>query len=97
VDADGAVDFPPPAKQAAEREMRFDGLVVDPDHLQEMLERLVGLLVEQEIESLEVVDVERRRCTCLFVALAEAAERPAGRAQQQEEPRQQECGFSRHR
>ena len=46
VHADGAVVFAAPAEQAAEREMQLDRLRVDLDHLDERLDRLVGLLVE---------------------------------------------------
>ena len=42
------IHFTPSAKQTPEREMRFDGFVVNPDHLEEMFQRLVRLLVEQE-------------------------------------------------
>ena len=59
--ADGAVILAAPAKQAAEREVQLDRLRVDLDHLDERLDRLVGLLVEQEIEPLEVGARQRPR------------------------------------
>src|SRR4029077_3131943 len=49
------------AKQAAEREVQLDGLRVDLDHLDEGLDRLVGLLVQQEVEALEVRAGQRAR------------------------------------
>ena len=54
VHADRAVDLAAPAKQAAEREVQFDRLRIDLDHLDECLDRLVRLLVEEEIEPFEV-------------------------------------------
>ena len=95
VDANRTVDFAATAEQAAEREMRFDGLVVDPNHLQEVLQGLIGLFVEQEVQAFQIVDIERLWCLN-FVTLAETAQRPAQRRQQQEQPCEQECRFSRH-
>ena len=60
VDADRALDLAAPPIEAAEREMRLDGLVVDVDHAQEHFERLVRLFVEQEARPLEIVLVQRR-------------------------------------
>ena len=54
VHADRALDLAAPAEQAAQREVQLDGLRIDLDHLDERLDRLVGLLVEQEVEALEV-------------------------------------------
>src|SRR5712691_5493335 len=54
VHADRPLGLPAPAKQAPQRKMQLDGFRIDLDHLDERLDRLVGLLVEQEIEALEV-------------------------------------------
>ena len=61
VHADGAVILAASPEQAAEREVQLDRLRVDLDHLDERLDRLVGLLVEQEIEPLEVGARQRPR------------------------------------
>jgi hypothetical protein len=61
VHADGAVVLAAPAEQAAEREVQLDRLRVDLDHLDEGLDRLVGLLVQQEVEALEVGARQRAR------------------------------------
>jgi hypothetical protein len=53
VHADRAVVLAAAAEQAAEREVQLDRLGVDLHHLDEGLDRLVGLLVEQEIEALK--------------------------------------------
>ena len=96
MNANGPVHFAAATKQAAEREMGFDRLVVDANHLQEMLQGLVGLLVQQEVEAFQVVDIQRRR-RLLLVTFAEAAHRPACCRQQQKKPGEQKCRFSRHR
>src|SRR2546428_436341 len=54
VHADRPLGLPAPAKQAPQRKMQLDGLRIDLDHLDERLDRLVGLLVEQEVQALEV-------------------------------------------
>src|SRR5260221_534933 len=59
--ADRALDFPAPAEQRAEREMQLYCLRLDLDHLVERLDRLVRLLVEQEIEALEIRGRQRAR------------------------------------
>ena len=51
VHADRALDLAVPAEQDAEREVQLDGLRIDLDHLDERLDRLVGLLVQQEVEA----------------------------------------------
>src|SRR5437879_3853165 len=54
VHADRALGLAAAAEQAPQREVQLDRLRVDLDHLDEGLDRLVGLLVEQEIEALEI-------------------------------------------
>src|SRR3954466_1310091 len=61
VHADRTVVLPAPAEQAAEREVQLDRLGVDLHHLDERLDRLVGLLVQQEVEALEVRARQRAR------------------------------------
>ena len=76
--------------------MRFDSLVIDAHHGEEMLQRLIGLLIEQEVEPLQVVHVQGRR-DLLDIPFAETTQRPARSREQQEQPGQQECRLSRHR
>ena len=61
VHPDRAVDFALPAKEAAQREMQIDGLRIDLDHLDERLDRLVRLLVQQEIEAAKIGQRQRAR------------------------------------
>ena len=86
---DGAIDLAPSPVEAAQREVGLDRLVIDPHHLEKMFQRLVGLLIEQEIQTLEIVDVKRRRCL-LLIALTEATHRPPGCREQQEQSGEQE-------
>ena len=46
MNANGALNLAPPAKQTTEREVSFQGLVVDLDHAHEHFQRLVGLLIQ---------------------------------------------------
>src|SRR6266705_1531133 len=52
--ANRALGLAAAAEQAPQGEVQLDRLRVDLDHLDESLDRLVGLLVEQEVETLEV-------------------------------------------
>ena len=61
VHADRALDLAAAPEQAAQREMQLDRLRIDLDHLDERLDRLVGLLVEQEVEPLEIRQRQRAR------------------------------------
>src|SRR5213596_1144567 len=54
VHADRALGLAAAAEQAPEREVQLDRLRVDLDHLDEGLDRLVGLLVQQEVEAPEI-------------------------------------------
>src|SRR5882672_6643463 len=54
VHADRALGLAAAAEQAPQREVQLDGLRVDLDHLDEGLDRLVRLLVQQEIEAFEI-------------------------------------------
>ena len=81
----GSIDLTTTTKQAAERKMRFDSLVINTDHLQKMFERLVGLLIEQKVKPLQVIDVERR-CRFRFITLTKTAQRPPGDRQQDKQP-----------
>jgi len=87
VHADGAVVLAAAAEQAAEREMQFDRLRVDLDHLDERLDRLVGLLVEEEVEALEVRARQRAR---LLQQMADVDPRrhPAEAEEQRQQPQQ---------
>ncbi len=61
VHADRAVDLALAAEQRAEREVQVDRLRIDLDDLDERLDRLVGLLVQQEVEAAEVRQRQRAR------------------------------------
>ena len=52
--ADGAVCFTTSAKQAAKREMQLDRLRIDTHRLDELVDSLVGLLVQQEVEAIQI-------------------------------------------
>src|SRR5208282_829428 len=54
VHADRAIDLALAPEQVAQREVQIDRLRVDLDHLDERFDRLVRLLVEQEVETAEV-------------------------------------------
>src|SRR3989304_3407890 len=54
VHANGAFGLAAPPEKAAEGKMQFDRFRIDADDLDESLDRLVGLLVEQKIEALEI-------------------------------------------
>ena len=45
MDSDSPINFPPAAKQMAQREVRFQRVVIDFRHSDEELECLIGLLV----------------------------------------------------
>ena len=61
VHADRAIDLALPSEKIAEREVQVDGLWVDFHDLDERFDRLVRLLVEQEVESSEVGQGQRAR------------------------------------
>ena len=52
--ADRALGLAAAAKQIAQGEVQFDRLRIDLHHFDESLDRLVRLLIEQEIEALEI-------------------------------------------
>ena len=56
-----AVDLALPPEQAAEREVQVDRLRIDLDDLDERLDRLVRLLVQQEIEAAKIRQRQRAR------------------------------------
>ena len=96
VNTDGAIHFTPASKQITQRKVRFDGLVIDTNHLEKVLQGLVRLLIQQEVQALEVIDIQRW-WRILVIALAESTQCPAGRSEQQEQAGQQKGRFSRHR
>ena len=84
VDTDRAVDFTPPPVQVAEREVSVDCLAVDLEHPDEELDRLVRLLVQQIVDSPEVMVAQLGLSGC---ALATHRRVPAGRGRdRQQEP-----------
>ena len=56
-----------------------------------MLQRLVRLLVEQKVEALEVIDIQRRRRALRFISFAEATKRPSCRREQQKQSGEEKC------
>ncbi len=78
MDTNCPIYFAATAKQAAKRKVSLNRLVIDPNHAQEMLQRLVGLLVQQKIEAFQIVDVQRW-WRVFFVALTKSPDDPAGR------------------
>jgi hypothetical protein len=61
VHADRALGFTLAPEQRTQREMEVDRLRVDLDDLDKRLDRLVGLLVQQEIEAAEIRQRQRAR------------------------------------
>ena len=59
--ADRAIDLALAAEQIAQREVQIDRLRIDLDDFDERLDRLVGLLVQQEIEAAEIRQRQRAR------------------------------------
>jgi len=55
VKADGLVNLAPAAKQVAKRQVRLGGLGIDLGEFEKDLDGLVGLLVEQVVETPEVI------------------------------------------
>ena len=87
--ADRAVDLALPAEQAAQREVQVDRLRIDLDDLDERLDRLVGLLVQQEIEPAEIRQRQRPRFAQQVLdvdARGEPAQREEQRRDRQQPP-----------
>ena len=61
VDADGTVEFAASAEQGTQSEMQLQGVRVHLGHLQKCLDGLVGLLIEQIVQALEVGTRHRPR------------------------------------
>ena len=60
---DRAFDFALSAEEAAKRKVQVDGLRIDLDDFDERFDRLVGLLVQQEIQAAEIRQRQRARLT----------------------------------
>ena len=89
VHADRAVDLALAPEQAAQREVQVDRLRVDLDHLDERLDRLVGLLVQQEIEAAEIRQRQRARLAQQVLdvdARGDPAQREEHRGDRQQPP-----------
>ncbi len=93
VHADGALGFTAPAEQGAERKVQLGGLGVQAHHLDERIDGLVGLLVEQEIQPLEI-GARQRALLAHQLARIEAGSHPA--EAENERQRQQPPGFKNH-
>ena len=89
VQADGAVDLAAAPEQVPERDLGFEGFLVQFGDVQEQLDRLVGLFVQQVVEAAEI---RRGELADLAVAVALAAattDHPSHHrrcGQQQDEP-----------
>ena len=59
MNTNGAIQLATPPEKTAKREVSFDCLVIDANHAQEMFERLIRLLVKQEVKPFQVVDIQR--------------------------------------
>src|SRR5690606_34775179 len=75
VDPDRPVGLAPTPEQVAEGEMQLDRLGIDLHHVDEGVDRLVGLLVEEEVESAEVG--VRHVAAAVGLARLEAGREPA--------------------
>ena len=80
MDANRPIHFATATKQATECKVSFDRLVVDPNHRQEMFERLVGLLIEQKVKALQIIDIQRW-WRIFIVTFAKSSHSPTGGGQ----------------
>ena len=84
VHADRALVLAAAAEEAPEREVQLDRLRVDLHHLDERLDRLVGLLVQQEVQALEVGLRDARdsetRCLMSMRAASQPSPKKSGNA-----------------
>src|SRR6267142_460902 len=86
VHADRPLGLPAAPEQAAQGEVQLDRFRIDLDHLDERLDRLVRLLVEQKIETLEI---GTRQLARLREQLLDVdARRQPSQAEEQREPEQ---------
>ena len=90
VDADGALDLAAAPIERAEREMRLDGVRIRIHELQEHVERPVGLLGDEIVETGEIVGMELAERPRPALAPAEMPrENSDDQRRQDQEPRQQ--------
>ncbi len=94
VHANRALDFAAPTEKVTEREVSLERLVVDFRHLDEQLERLVGLAAQHEVEAANIVGADPRRRIPVPVAID--LEREADRRGHDDDRGEQECGVSWH-
>ena len=94
VDANRALHLAAPSEEMAEREVRFQRLVVDFRHLNEELERLVGTPVQDEVQAADVVGADPRRQVAIAVAV-DLEEKAAG-GSDDEQRGEKKGGFSWH-
>src|SRR5436190_17614536 len=93
VHADCAVILAAPAKETAEGEVQLDRLGIDLHHFDERLDRLVGLLVQQEVEALEI---RARQGARLVDDLADVDARGGPSHDEEERQREQPPPFELH-
>ncbi len=71
--------------------MRFEGFIINLDHAHKNFKRLIGLFIQQEIETLDVIGVQPTgwsRDIALFV-IAKACKEVAECGREEQQPRQQ--------
>ena len=83
VDPNCAIDLPPAPKQITKGKVRLNRFVVNSHHFEEMFECLVGLFVQQEVQALQIVDIQRR-WRVFVIAFAKSTHRPSSCRKQQE-------------
>ena len=93
VHAQGAIHFAAPPEQAAQREVQFNGLRINLDHLDEGFDGLVLLLVEQKVKPLKIRLRQRARLREQFLDI-DACSQPAHAEKQRKD--QQHPGFKFH-
>ena len=94
MDANRSLDFAAAPEQVTEREVRLERLVVDFGHLDEQLERFIGLAAQHEVQAANIVGTDPRRR--VPVAVAVDLECEADRRGHDDDRGEQECGVSWH-
>ena len=94
MDANRSLDFAAAPEQVTERKVRLERLVVDFGHLDEQLERFIGLAAQHEIQAANIVGTDPRRR--VPVAVAVDLECKADRRGHDDDRGEQECGVSWH-
>jgi hypothetical protein len=83
VNAHGAVELAAAPEQVAERVVQFDRLGIELDHLDERIDRLVVLVVQEQVQATEV-RARQTRLVGRMRARLEATRKPPGAEQQRQ-------------